>query len=1203
MTKSHPIIATGSCLGRREALTARGTVACRRTGLCLILAALVAAPLPLSAAAPAADPWVLPAGVTVITGETLEVPGDIRIPSGSLLSLNSSILLFGGPPGQRLTVESGGTLIAGSTRFLSSGASGHWFSVDAQPGSRLGLTDCRIEGAGTDVPDPLLRGVRLASSTLGVRNCTVANAPAGLVFDGAPSSSQVESIRFEGVATPVIALNGSLVTLLDTQVAAPEVEVNSTVCFDFTLRGRFVTTFNFSVPLVDFEARQGATSLYATPGFGGNDPVIRDNLFGEQLEPVFRAPGRCAQAWNATLLRPVTLTARLGDWSEVRELNLTGPSTQVFHPAPAFTTFSNITAQAGVEGNGRWDADTYGPGAAWGDFDRDGLLDLYVTDSRTLGVFVPLHKGPNHLYRQNADHTFSEVTNETGTATNGSYGASWGDFDNDADLDLYLTNYGDGSTFYSPGEPNVLFKNLLSESGVARFADVTEAAGVGGSAHSTSSAWGDYDNDGWLDLYVANLGIMNHMTWWLRNESNVLYRNNRNGTFTDVTFSVGGEGGVAGGNFEPGMGDPQQFVFIPVAYNGTRDDYTTDWVGGLNRDKGPSGMSFAAAWFDADRDGDLDLLVGNDHGLNAFYRNSGDGTFRDDTLQAGFGIIGSGMGFAVGDYDSDGDLDVYQSNFNLDYLWRNRGDGTFEEVSARAGLEDVLVGWATAFADFDNDGDLDLFVDNGRVFQNASMLGSRSKPERQPDRIYRNNDDGTFTEVTGTAGLENDLNSMGAGVADFDRDGDVDIYVGNTDGPETLWRNNAQAEAPKAWLEVELIGTVSNRDGVGAKVQVSAGGRSFFREMTGGSSYLTSNPSILHFGLANATRVDAVDVFWPSGLHTRLTDLPPSQIVKAKEEAPFLASAGPDFEVDEDTPFHLNGGLTVYEGSGVAFRRALTWSFVEGSGARTLSGVSPEVVISRPGVYDITLAADDLAGAVRTDNVLVTVRDKTAPSVSLGPDRTVDEGTLVEFSLGNATDNDAGFPSGARFEFEVVGAEGTSIFSGDRLEYAPPSPGVYLVRGAVTDAAGNRGVSALRLYVRDLTAPTLEVAPSKVVRAGELLEIAPLRLADNDPAFNTTGTVTWSFGVGENCRVPVTVYGRQLIYRFETPGSYAVTVNATDASGHSTLRTITVIVEGFSGGATEASSVWPFVGVGAAAAALSWVALRRRRGRSGEGTP
>ncbi len=212
-------------------------------------------------------------------------------------------------------------------------------------------------------------------------------------------------------------------------------------------------------------------------------------------------------------------------------------------------------------------------------------------------------------------------------------------------------------------------------------------------------------------------------------------------------------------------------------------------------------------------------------------------------------------------------------------------------------------------------------------------------------------------------------------------------------------------------------------------------------------------------------------------------------------------------------------------------------------------------------------------------------------------------GTVVDFTVENATDNDPAFPLGATFGFEVLGPAGTSVFEGDRLSFSPPSPGMYLVRGMATDAAGNRGVSSLRLRVRDLTPPALEVAPSKTVRAGALLEISPLALSDNDPAFDTTGSVTWSFAVGDNCRVPVTIYGRQLVYRFETPGSYAVTVNATDASGHSTLKTVTVLVEGASGGPAGALDRPLVLAVSAAAAALSVLAFTWRRRRRGEAAP
>jgi len=376
---------------------------------------------------------------------------------------------------------------------------------------------------------------------------------------------------------------------------------------------------------------------------------------------------------------------------------------------------------------------------------------------------------------------FSDVTDIAGVGCTGSSrGVAWGDYDNDGDLDLYVANY---------NEANVLYRN----NGDGTFTDVTSEAGVGCISHSYGVAWGDYDNDGDLDLYVANYG------------ANVLYRNNGDGTFTDVTSEAGvsctgSSLGVAWGDYD-NDGDLDLYVAnhyeANVLYKNNGDGTFTDVTGAAG--VGCTGSSYGVAWGDYDNDGDLDLYVTN-YEANVLYRNNGDGTFTDVTSEAGVSCTGSSRGVAWGDYDNDGDLDLYVANYNeANVLYRNNGDGTFTDVTSEAGVGCTGHSLGVAWGDYDNDGDLDLYVTN----DGANVL-------------YRNNGDGTFTMVGAGVGCTG--SSYGVAWGDYDNDGHLDLYVANS-GANVLYRNNGNLNH---WLQIRLHGTISNRSAIGTKVKVIA---------------------------------------------------------------------------------------------------------------------------------------------------------------------------------------------------------------------------------------------------------------------------------------------------------------------------------------------------------------------------------------------
>jgi hypothetical protein len=502
-----------------------------------------------------------------------------------------------------------------------------------------------------------------------------------------------------------------------------------------------------------------------------------------------------------------------------------------------------------------------GPGAAWGDYDNDGDPDLYVP-------YNGLRFAMRHfLYRNNGDGTFTNVAADAGVAYPGNtFGVAWADYDNDGDLDIYLANYGNASTIDSPGEPNVLYRN----NGDGTFTDVTVETGVGDDKHGIHVSWGDYDKDGYLDIFVANRGIPSA---WYRsyvNETSVLYHANGDGTFTDVAEELNITQGTTG-----------LFPFskgVPVI----------------------SGNWWASIWFDYNKDGYPDLFVCSDFGVSLLYRNNGDGTFTDVTMEAGMFIYGSGMGADVGDYDNDGDLDIYVNNYGAglselfktgadvdNYLWRNNGDGTFTQASFDVGVSGYGgVSMASAFADFDNDGDLDIYVTYGAVGWKAMAKTIREAFSK--NIFFLNNGDGTYTEVTGMTGLGIDTISQGLALADYDGDGDIDIYNVNSDDLNNLFRNDYANSLDNNWINIKLNGTFSNRNGIGAWVKVTSGELVQWRYVISGSHYESCSDlvtSVLHYGLEKQAIVDEIEVWWPSDILQTITDISVNQTIEITESA------------------------------------------------------------------------------------------------------------------------------------------------------------------------------------------------------------------------------------------------------------------------------------------------------------------------------
>lgn len=519
--------------------------------------------------------------------------------------------------------------------------------------------------------------------------------------------------------------------------------------------------------------------------------------------------------------------------------------------------FIDITEQAGIKfkhvssPEKKYIVESMSGGVALLDYDNDGYLDIYLVNSLTVDMVKSKQKTRSALYHNNGDGTFSDVTDKAGVGDIGwGMGVAIGDYNNDGWDDIYVTCLG----------PN----HLLRNNGNGTFTDVTQKAGVDDPRWSTGAAFVDYDKDGKLDLFVANYVDfdVNNLPEFgkgrtcqfkgvpvqcgprgLKGAGDSLYHNNGDGTFTDVSKKAG------------------------VA--------DTD---------GYYGLGVIASDFDGD--GLVDIFVANDSTPNFLYHNNGDGTFKDIGFSSGTAVNENGseqgsMGVTLGDYDHNGRLDLFITNFDDDYntLYRNDGKGSFTDVSYAAKVAAVslpYVGWGTWFFDYDNDGWPDLLVVNGHVYPQLPTY-------RQRNFVHHNNRNGTFTEVAEQLGapfLEK-RTGRGAAFGDIDNDGDVDIVINNLDGPPQVLRNDG-GNAGNSVL-IKTIGVKSNRDGIGARVKIISGDLTQIGEVYSGGSYLSQSDLRIHFGLEQRAKIDLIEVHWPSGAVDKATNIGANKMITVKE--------------------------------------------------------------------------------------------------------------------------------------------------------------------------------------------------------------------------------------------------------------------------------------------------------------------------------
>ena len=557
--------------------------------------------------------------------------------------------------------------------------------------------------------------------------------------------------------------------------------------------------------------------------------------------------------------------------------------------------FTDVTNESGFGAISPGDATewaAYGPGVAWGDYDGDGDLDVYVTArfdhlGFESGNFTT---GRTYLMQNSGapNYTFTDVSDEAGVGLLNStaIGASWADYDNDGDLDLYISNYGwadfPNLTTGTQGVPNILFAN----NGDGTFEDVTSFAGVGNPGHSTNGIWADYDHDGDLDLYSMNAGIVDERVFVLHTETNILYRNNGDGTFEDYTTEAGG---VSGQDLQPDADNTPKLGPM-ISIHGTAPTNPSAQViiqGELGISGAGSGISWAGVWFDYNDDGWEDLFIASDFGISPLYRNNKDGTFTVVTSDAGMTDPGTGMGTHPADYDNDGDFDLCQTNFGPNYLWQNQGDGTFIQMGdalLNRPFEKIpLVNWDCHWLDYDLDGDWDLWYGAGRINTYVWM---------QNNSLYQNIGDGVLEDVTDQLGLGGHTKTMGAAMADYDNDGDIDILLGDADGPIRLFQNNAAQVSGNHWLKVSLNGSASNINGIGSLVTLEfEDGRTIRQQSYAGDGYLGSGDPAVHFGLGQETSVAEVRVLWSTGHTQVIENVAADQRLVVDEQLPPPASS------------------------------------------------------------------------------------------------------------------------------------------------------------------------------------------------------------------------------------------------------------------------------------------------------------------------
>jgi hypothetical protein len=529
--------------------------------------------------------------------------------------------------------------------------------------------------------------------------------------------------------------------------------------------------------------------------------------------------------------------------------------------APITVRYTDVRKAAGItffqdstQTDEKYYLETMGTGVGWIDYDQDGLMDLYFVQSAATDIYKPPHPLRSALYHNNGDGTFTDVTEKAGVGGEGHYGqgVAVGDFDNDGWPDLYVTGYGRAILYHNNHDGT--FTNVTAKAGVAD---------EGG--WSTSAGWFDYDKDGWLDLVVTN-----YIDWSPKNN---LWCGERGPGYRSYC--------------NPGNYKGQRTKLYHNNHDGTFTDVSVKSGVGLPESKG---MGLVLA--DFNNDGWPDIAIANDTWPNFLFLNNHDGTFKDVSLISGLaasedGKYEAGMGIDAADVNGDGLLDVYITHLDLELnrLYLNNGDTTFTDDTYASGIgakARLLSGVAAKFLDYDNDGWVDILQLNGAMLDNVTLYHSEVS-YKEPLVMFRNLGLGHFELTSSQLGPDflRPVAGRGLATADFDNDGDMDIAVNNRgDYPELLRNDGGNVNH---WLEVLLMGTKSNRDGTGAQLKLTSEGFAQVKQAEGGTSYMSASDPRIHFGLGKRAKIESLVITWPSGQVEKLANLPIDTLIAVKE--------------------------------------------------------------------------------------------------------------------------------------------------------------------------------------------------------------------------------------------------------------------------------------------------------------------------------
>jgi len=498
--------------------------------------------------------------------------------------------------------------------------------------------------------------------------------------------------------------------------------------------------------------------------------------------------------------------------------------------------------------------ETMGTGVAWIDYDQDGLMDLFFVQSAATDIYKPANPLRCALYHNNGDGTFTDVTEKAGVGREGHYGqgVAVGDFDNDGYPDLYVTGYGSAILYHNNGN--------------GTFTDVTAKARVADEGGwSTSAGWFDYDKDGWLDLVVTN-----YIEWSSKNN---LWCGERKPGYRSYCH--------------PGNYKGQKTKLYHNNHDGTFSDVSE--ASGVGK---PESKGMGVVLADFNNDGWPDIAIANDSWPNFLFLNKHNGTFEDVSLVSGLaasedGRYEAGMGIDAADVDGDGWLDIYITHldFELNRLYHNNRDGTFTDDTFNSGIGNkaiLLSGVATMFLDYDNDGWSDILQLNGAMLDNIQLYHGEVS-YKEPLLMYRNLGTGKFEKVSDSLGADfiHPMAGRGLATADYDNDGDIDIVTNNRGDHPSLLRNDGGNI--NHWLTVQLIGSRSNRDGTGSSLKLACEKVVHIEQAKGGMSYMSASDPRIHFGLGKHVKIDSLEITWPSGQVDRLTNVPIDQIIAVKE--------------------------------------------------------------------------------------------------------------------------------------------------------------------------------------------------------------------------------------------------------------------------------------------------------------------------------